>query len=76
MKTKDDAVKIYQDLLKVSGINRLSGTLTLIFIVLKLTNLISWSWWSVFSPLLILMAIAIIGGVGIGVYFGLRDYHH
>ena len=74
--TQNDAVKIYSNFLRVSGINRLSGTLTLIFIVLKLTNLISWSWWTVFLPLLLLIAIAIIGGVGIGVYFGLRDYYH
>jgi len=27
------------------------GLITLLFIVLKLTNYIDWSWWIVFSPL-------------------------
>jgi len=26
-------------------------TLTLVFIVLKITEVIAWSWWAVFSPL-------------------------
>lgn len=29
----------------------LAGTLTLIFVVLKLTNNIDWNWWWVLSPL-------------------------
>jgi len=32
-------------------------SLTLVFIVLKLCHLISWSWWFVVSPLWILIAI-------------------
>lgn len=36
-----------------------SWTLTLIFIVLKLTNVIAWSWWWVLSP------IWITGGIGV-----------
>ena len=44
------------------------GVLTIVFIVLKLTGVISWSWWWVFSPIwidlllagiLILIAVAI-----------------
>ena len=35
------------------------GVLTLIFIVLKLTNVIAWSWWWVLSPILIP------GGIGV-----------
>lgn len=35
-----------------------SGVLTLIFIVLKLTDGISWSWWWVFSPIWIDIGIA------------------
>ena len=31
--------------------------LTVMFIVLKLTNLIAWSWWWVFSPIWIPVAI-------------------
>jgi len=43
-------------------------TLTLVFIVLKLTDVIVWSWWAVFSPMLIgyaviFAAVAIIGAV-------------
>ena len=33
------------------------GALVLIFIVLKLTGVISWSWWLVFMPLLLLPSI-------------------
>jgi len=28
------------------------GTLAIIFMILKLTDVIDWSWWVVFSPLL------------------------
>jgi hypothetical protein len=35
--------------------------LTVAFIVLKLCNVISWSWWWVLSPLWISIAITIIG---------------
>ena len=34
-----------------------SWALTLIFIVLKLTNVIAWSWWWVLSPILIPVGI-------------------
>jgi hypothetical protein len=27
------------------------GMLTIVFVVLKLTNIISWSWWWIFAPL-------------------------
>lgn len=44
--------------------------LTIAFIVLKLTNVIDWSWWIVWSPL--------IGGFGIHLFLGLliadKDY--
>jgi hypothetical protein len=33
------------------------GILTIIFVVLKATNLITWSWWTVFSPIWIPWAI-------------------
>ena len=44
-----------------SGIG-LPGLLTVLFVGLKLTNVISWSWWWVLSPLWIsaLIAIAIL----------------
>lgn len=35
----------------VTGGLSLQWTLTIIFIVLKLCNLINWSWWWVFSPI-------------------------
>lgn len=38
--------------------------LTLIFIVLKLTNVIDWSWWGVLAPLYICGAIQIIVVLG------------
>ena len=46
--------------IKIQG-GSLGTTLLLIaFIVLKLTNVISWSWWWVLSPLWIPMALTII----------------
>lgn len=36
------------------------GTLQLILIVLKFVNLIDWSWWGVFAPLWIYIALVII----------------
>lgn len=35
------------------------GTLQLIFIVLKLVGTITWSWWAVFAPLWIYIALII-----------------
>jgi hypothetical protein len=37
-----------------------SGLLTLVFIVLKLTGFINWSWWWVLSPLWISFSIFLI----------------
>lgn len=34
-------------------------TLTIVFIVLKLTEVIAWSWWVVFSPMLVGYAVII-----------------
>ncbi len=36
------------------------GLLTIVFIVLKLTNVIAWSWWWVLSPLWIPLLLAFI----------------
>lgn len=41
-----------------SGIN-LSTLLFLVFLVLKLTNVITWSWWWVTSPLWLPLAIVV-----------------
>jgi len=37
--------------------------LTLVFLVLKLTGVISWSWWLVFLPLLVDVGVGILNGV-------------
>lgn len=39
----------------------LAGTLLVIFVVLKLTNLISWSWLWVLSPLWISLSLTLLG---------------
>ena len=38
--------------------------LTLIFIVLKLTEVISWSWWLVLSPIIVGAVLAIVVFIG------------
>ena len=38
----------------------LASVLTIIFVVLKLVGVIAWSWWWVFSPILIDIGLAII----------------
>ena len=47
-----------------SGI-RFTGLLTVVFITLKLTKVIDWSWWWVMSPLLIPAAIALLLVIGV-----------
>ena len=46
------------------------GILTIVFIVLKLTKVIAWSWWWVLSPLWIGGALLVIGIalIGAGTY--------
>lgn len=39
------------------------GVLTIVFIVLKLTHVINWSWWLVLSPSLLSVAIVVIYGI-------------
>lgn len=39
------------------------GLLQVLFIGLKLTNFIGWSWWAVFSPTLLSIAIVIISSI-------------
>ena len=36
------------------------GLLTIVFIVLKLTNVIAWSWWWVLAPIWLPLAIALV----------------
>ncbi len=42
-----------------SGIS-FTGLLTIVFIILKLTNNIDWSWWWVLSPLWITVVLALL----------------
>ena len=42
-----------------SGIS-FTGALTVLFVGLKLTNVISWSWWWVLSPLWISLSLAVV----------------
>ena len=49
-----------------SGIS-FTGLLTVVFITLKLTKVIDWSWWWVMSPLLIPAAIVLVLLLVIGV---------
>lgn len=56
-----------------SGIG-FAGTLTIAFIVLKLTGYIDWSWWWVWSPMWIstIIGILIIIGVVLWAYYNTR----
>lgn len=51
---------------KSNGIGS-AGTIFIVFVILKLTNLIAWSWWWVTSPLwigfVIVILIFLIGGL-------------
>jgi len=49
------------------------GLLTVLFIALKLTGVIAWSWWWVLSPIWISFIIAFITIVGIMVYHAARS---
>lgn len=44
------------------------GLLTIVLIVLKLTGVVDWSWWIVFLPLLIPLAIVtvVLASLGLG----------
>ena len=62
-----------------SGTINLSGLLTIVFVILKLTGVIAWSWWWVLSPLwiglafgviLLIAGIAIAGVAAVGVVSG------
>jgi hypothetical protein len=54
------------------------GLLTIVFIVLKLTGVIAWSWWWVLSPLWIPLGIValilVIGLTGFGIYKGVQAF--
>ena len=56
---------------KTSGGIGFAGLLTIVFIVLKLTKVISWSWWWVISPIWIPVAITIFGLIIGVIYYAL-----
>ena len=55
----------------------LSSMLTVLFVALKLTGVVAWSWWWVLAPLwvpiLLLIAIAIIILGGVCIYCGMSS---
>ena len=54
----------------------LSTVLTIIFVVLKLVGVIAWSWWWVFSPILIDIGLNIIVAVVCAIYIVRHDNKH
>ncbi len=50
------------------------GILTIVFIVLKLTKYIDWSWWWVLSPMLIPIVICLLFIVVFGLLFLIKQY--
>jgi len=42
-------------------------TLTIVFIVLKLTEVVAWSWWMVFSPIWVGYAVIFLGAFVVGI---------
>ena len=51
----------------IAGGANLPSVLFIVFLILKLTNTIFWSWWWVTAPLWIPVALATVMGVGIGI---------
>jgi len=49
------------------------GFLTLVFIVLKLTGAINWSWWWVFSPILFAIALVFTLAIVVGIYHCIKE---
>lgn len=57
-----------------SGVGFL-GLLCIVFIVLKLTNVIDWSWWWVLSPMWIPFGIAIVVLIGWFILYLINKRH-
>jgi hypothetical protein len=51
----------------------LGTVLFLIFLVLKLCNVIDWSWWWVTSPLWISAGLIILLFIGVFIYYSIED---
>jgi hypothetical protein len=54
------------------GSNTFLSLLTVLFIGLKLTGYISWSWWWVLSPIWIPLLLVLVGGTIYGLALWLR----
>ena len=48
-------------------------TLTIVFIVLKLTEVVAWSWWQVFSPIWVGYAVIFLGAFAVGAMKAVQD---
>ena len=55
--------------IKVSGGIGFTGMLQIVFIVLKLCNVISWSWWIVLLPTLISAGFIVLGLIFLLIYY-------
>lgn len=47
--------------------------LAIVFVVLKLTGIITWSWWIVLAPVLIPLAILLICFLGVGLIYYVEE---
>lgn len=59
----------------VSGGIGFTGLLQIVFIVLKLCNVITWSWWLVFLPTLISLGLIVIGLLLLGIALAIELYN-
>lgn len=53
----------------------LFGALTILFILLKVFNIVAWSWWIVFLPLVLSFALWILAVVVVIVIAAIVDYY-
>ena len=53
------------------GLFSVAFVTTLVFFILKITAVIAWSWWWVFSPLLIWLGIVVLVLLAIAIFTGL-----
>lgn len=58
---------------KSSGGIGFTGLLTIVFIVLKLTHVIDWSWWWILSPIWIAFAVVALLLVILGIITCISD---
>ena len=49
------------------------GTLTVVFIVLRLTGVIDWDWWWVLAPLWVPALVALLVVVVVVIYYAIVD---